>query len=92
MKYLFTFASTTSAFFTDKMLKDSKSALTWELVSIPPALSNTCYGIGVQVDATLEETRKVYASARKQKISVKHCWREKGNEYVNADKEIMKHG
>lgn len=80
-KYLITFKSTTAAFRANLFVTQTSDFRAiqskTEIVAVPLALTNTCYGTGMEVTATESEIQKLYNALKKEKIDFKRFWHEK---------------
>lgn len=92
---MLTFKSTTATFKTEKMLNDNKNRTTYskkDIVNIPAKLTDTCFGIGLEIICTDMEIRNIYYMLQKEKIDYKHIWHdvnEDGN-YIIIDNNLRK--
>ena len=68
-KYLITFKSTTAAFRANLFVTQTSDFRAiqskTEIVAVPLALTNTCYGTGMEVTATESEIQKLYDALKK---------------------------
>lgn len=70
MRYLFTFGNTTSAFQAEKALKPFGG----KVVSVPFAISKTCYGLGVEFDG---DSIDAIETLKGESIDWKRLWEKK---------------
>ena len=95
MKYLLTFNSTTATFMTDNFLdKNSiKYPVIKNIVSIPAKLTDTCFGIGIDIEVNTEDViKKLYVELVNNKIDFKHFWKDVNNDgnYIIIDNVLGK--
>lgn len=93
MKYLLTFKSTTATFKTEKFLNKSNDIFYSykDIVNIPAKLTDTCFGIGLEIICNPTDIKKLYNSLKKEKINYKHFWQdinEDGN-YIVIDSKLV---
>ena len=69
--YLITFPSMTDAFSADKELG---GLCPHQVVPVPPKLSETCYGVGVRLDAAKADLPKIREHLDGRAVRYKYFW------------------
>ena len=80
---------------TDKFLDKNtiKYPVLKEIVSIPAKLTDTCFGIGLNIEVNSEDIIKnLYFALIDNKIDFKHFWQDINNDgnYIIVDKTFRK--
>lgn len=90
-EYLVTFKSTTAALKAKMLVEDSaledaiqKSA---EIVSIPYALSGTCFGLGMKCMASEEGIKALHDYLKKEQVDFKNFWLA-GKEFTSCTEKL----
>ena len=91
-EYLITFKSTTAALRAMQAIEDAKLEEsvknTAEVVPVPFSLAATCFGVGVQCNATEKGIKELFSCLKERQIDYKNFWK-KGNEYAQCNQIIL---
>lgn len=93
MKYIITFPSITACFKADVFMNTMENIeFTKEVSPIPYKLSNTCYGLGLNLET--DEIKKIFEEFSKNQIEFKHLWQDVNDDgnYIIIDQKVGETG